>query len=126
MKFLFLIPLILIMDLSFSQEIKYVKIDNTCEAGIKEAKVDIEKGIYKVLSYGLIIHSEQDLHDYYVQYVKEKYNVILGDGGCVVTDKSECYRQTMEEAVLEKFGKDFFEKTHQEALEKFNKLDEKK
>jgi len=27
---------------------------------------------------------------------------------------------------LEKFGKDFFEKTHQEALEKFNKLDEKK
>jgi len=64
----------------------------------------------------------QEFHDYYVGFVKEKYNVILGDGGCVVSDKTNCYTETMQNTVLEKFGQDFFERTQKEALESYENL----
>ncbi len=104
-----------------AQEIQYVKLDFSCDAGIKEAETDIENGILKVLSYGLIMWKEPEFRDFYVNFVKENYNVILGNGGCIVSEKSDCYTETMRKAVLGKYGEDFFEKSHQEAKSLYEK-----
>lgn len=103
-----------------AQEIQYVKIDSSCEAGITQANNDIAKNHYELLSYGLIMRTNQEFHDFYVEYVRETYGVKMGDGGCVISDKIICYSETMENAILEKFGKDFFERAHKEAASKFD------
>lgn len=108
--------------ISQAQEIRYVKIDQSCESGITKAEKDIENGIYKILSYGLIMRTNQEFHDFYVQYVLDKYQVILGDGGCLISDQTECYTEVMRNAVSEKFGKDFFEKSFKDAKIAFDNL----
>jgi hypothetical protein len=119
--FLFLLVFIF-SKMSLAQEVIYVKSDDSCEAGIIQAKEDIEKGYYELLSYGLIMRTNQEFQDFYVQYVQDTYQVKLGDGGCVVSDKILCYSDTMEKAILEKFGKDFFARTTKEAHQKYEEL----
>lgn len=111
-----------ILGLVQAQEITYVKLDFSCEAGIKAAKADLDNGIYKVLSYGLILWKEPELREFHIEFVREKYGVILGDGGCVISEKSKCYTEEMKNAVLEKYGEDFFEKSLEEAKLAFKSL----
>lgn len=123
MKLIFFFSLFILWNSVSAQEteeIHYVKIDESCEAGIAEAKQDIENSKYKLLSYGLILHKDFEFHKFYVRYVAEKYGVILGDGGCVVSEKTICYSETMEKAILEKFGQDFFKRAESEALEVYH------
>lgn len=123
MKKLLPILIILFFSFTFAQEITYVKLDYSCEAGIAEAKKDIESGKLKYLSYGLILRNDSDLYKFHCQFVKEKYGVEIGDGGCVISDKTECYGETMKQAILKKFGEDFFERVHSESEEAYPESD---
>lgn len=102
-----------------TEEIHYIKTDESCEAGIEEANQDIENGKYKLLSYGMVIHQDFEFRKFQIDYMREKYGVILGDGGCVISHKTICYSETMEKAILEKFGQDFFKRSESEAKEAY-------
>jgi len=93
----------------------------TCEKGTDEAKVDAEKGIYKCLSYGLVFDKNPKLNKFVKEYREKKYGIVVGNGGCVTSDYSECYSKTMKKIILEKFGADVFEKSRKEAEELYVK-----
>lgn len=122
MRFILVFSLFIFWNLVSAQEteeIQYIKIDESCEAGIEEAKQDIENGKYKLLSYGMVIHQDFEFRKFQINYVREKYGVIFGDGGCVISHKIICYSETMEKAILEKFGQDFFKRSESEAKEAY-------
>lgn len=123
MRFILVFCLFIFWNLVSAQEteeIQYIKIDESCEAGIEEANQDIENGKYKLLSYGMVIHQDFEFRQFQINYMREKYGVILGDGGCIITHKTLCYSETMEKAILEKFGQDFFKRAESEAREAYS------
>ena len=123
MKKLFCVLLTFTLGFIYSQEknktdkdsIVWVKM--TCEKGTDQAIVDAEKGIYKCLSYGLIFDKNPKLNKFVKEYREKKYGIVIGNGGCVTSDYSECYSKTMKKIILEKFGADIFEKSRKEAEE---------
>ncbi|WP_426430997.1 hypothetical protein ACPX19_01245 [Winogradskyella sp. HB-48] len=97
----------------------------TCEDGINQAISDAKKGQYKLISYGLIMKIQTDgFVDFYHNYMLKNYNVIYGEGGCVVSEDSKCYRKKIEELLFEKYGEDFFFKAKSEAITEFRKTEE--
>ena len=93
----------------------------SCEKGIEDAKIDAEKGTYKCLSYGLMFEANPELNKFVNDYREKKYGIITRNGGCVITNYSECYSKTMKELVLKKFGEDIFERSRKEAEELYLK-----
>ncbi|MDQ8011599.1 MAG: hypothetical protein REI96_04065 [Flavobacterium nitrogenifigens] len=127
MKKLFCLLLTFTLGFIYSQEKNKTEKDSivwvkmTCEKGIDQAKVDAEKGIYKCLSYGLIFDQNPKLNKFVKEYREKKYGIVIGNGGCVTSDYSECYSKTMKKIILEKFGADIFEKSRKEAEELYAK-----
>lgn len=78
-------------------------------------KLTLKKGVYKCLSYGLIFETNPELSAFINAYREKKYGIITRNGGCVITEYSQCYSKTMEEIVFKKFGVDIFERTRKEA-----------
>ena len=64
-----------------------------------------------------------EVAEFYRNYMKKKYNVDMGNKGCVVSKEITCYSRKMKELILEKFGADFFDRTKKEARELFDKTD---
>ena len=87
----------------------------TCEKGVEDAKIDAEKGIYECLSYGFIFETNPELNKFINEYREKKYGIITRNGGCVITEYSQCYSKTMKEIVFKKFGVDIFERSRKEA-----------
>lgn len=83
----------------------------SCEEGIKRAKADANNGKYISYSYGLIARSTEEwrFHEFYAKYMKQRYGILLEEGGCVITTESECYSRTMHKLIKAKFGADIFE-----------------
>ncbi|MBE8726461.1 hypothetical protein [Flavobacterium hungaricum] len=98
-----------------------VWVKQSCEKGIEDAKIDAQKGIYKCLSYGLVFDKNPELNKFVKEYREKKYGIIVGNGGCVITNYSECYSKTIKEIILEKFGTNIFDKSRKEAEELFAK-----
>ncbi len=127
MKKLFCLLLTFTLGFIYSQEKNKTEKDSivwvkmTCEKGTNEAKVDAEKGIYKCLSYGLIFDKNPKLNKFVKEYREKKYGILVGNGGCVTSDYSECYSKTMKKIILEKFGADIFERSRKEAEELYAK-----
>ena len=127
MKTLFCLLLTFTFGIIYSQEkIKTEKdsivwVKRTCEKGIEDAKLDAKNGIYKCLSYGLVFEKNPELNKFVKEYREKKYGIIIGNGGCVTSDYSECYSKTIEKIILEKFGADIFEKSRREAEELYLK-----
>ena len=84
-------------------------------------KTRFKNGIYNCYSYGLIIDINPELSSYIQNYRKTKYRIDTKNAGCVITEYSECYSKTMNDLVLDKFGKDIFEKSRKEAEKLFKK-----
>ena len=89
----------------------------TCESGTEQAKIDFKNGIYNCFSYGLIFERNPELSSYIRNYTKNKYGIDTKNVGCVITEYSQCYSKTMNDLVLDKFGKDIFERSIKEAEE---------
>lgn len=96
----------------------------SCQEGLAEAKKDIENENFKLISYGLVIHKDIKFRAFQIDYIAKKYGVVLGDGGCVISDKIICYSEAMEVAILKKFGSDFFERIESEAREAYESQSE--
>ncbi|CAM3880024.1 hypothetical protein FLCU109888_06375 [Flavobacterium cucumis] len=115
----------LLFGLSFSQNVNSKTSDSivwrkvTCESGTEHAKIDFDKGIYNCYSYGLIFDRNPELSAFIRNYTKNKYGIDTKNAGCVITEYSQCYSKTMNDLVLDKFGKDIFEKSRKEAEELF-------
>ena len=100
--------------------------ETTCEKGIEIAERDFENGIYNVYSYGLLVSitpkgERIGFDDFYKNYMLKKYSINLEHKGCVITDYSECYHDTMEKLLLNKFGSDIFITSRKNAKKMFNK-----
>ena len=121
MKALITLLCITICGIANSQEKKLVWTHQTCEKGTEKAKTDFSNGNYNCYSYGLVIQSNPDFSAYYDNYLKTKYGINIENKGCVITDFSRCYSETMEKLVYEKFGSDIFEKSLKEAKKIYNK-----
>lgn len=125
-KFIY-ISFLLLFGLSFSQNVNSKKSDSivwrkvTCESGTEQAKIDFDKGIYNCYSYGLIFERNPELSAFIRNYTKNKYGIDTKNAGCVITEYSQCYSKTMNDLVLDKFGKDIFEKSSKEAEALFKK-----
>jgi hypothetical protein len=97
----------------------------SCEEGQAEAIKDANNENYQLISYGLTINIKTDgFYDFYKDYLLEKYNIILGSGGCVRTEFSKCYRNKLKELIYEKFGDKIFEIAKLEAISEFKKTKE--
>ena len=125
MKKIIYISLLLIFGVSFSQNENSKRSDSivwrkvTCESGTEQAKLDFKNGIYNCYSYGLIIDINPELSSYIQNYRKTKYRIDTKNAGCVITEYSECYSKTMNDLVLDKFGKDILKKSRKEAEKLF-------
>ena len=125
MKKIIYISFLLIFGVSFSQNENSKRSDSivwrkvTCENGTEQAKIDFDSGIYNCYSYGLIFDKTPDLSTYVQEYRRKKYGIDTKNAGCVITEYSQCYSKTMNDLVLDKFGKDIFEKSSKEAEELF-------
>ncbi|WP_179350079.1 energy transducer TonB [Winogradskyella pacifica] len=98
----------------------------TCEYGTERAKKDANNGIYKSLSYGLIVRFDWEFHKFYAEHIKSKYGITVGDGGCLVSSESECYSTTMKELIYKKFGNNIFDKAKQESIELYKSTEKYK
>jgi hypothetical protein len=96
-----------------------INIHVSCEDGTNKAISDASKGKYRLLSYGLPICVDWDFQNFYEEYMLEAYGIDIGNGGCVVSEESECYSKKMREIIYEKFGKDIFDRAESEAQEKY-------
>lgn len=127
MKKIIYILFLLSISFVFSQNENSKKSDSivwrkvTCENGAEQAKIDFKNGIYNCFSYGLIFERNPELSSYIRNYTKNKYGIDTKNVGCVITEYSQCYSETMKELVLKKFGNDIFEKSRKEAEELFIK-----
>ncbi len=127
MKSSFCVLLLLFFSLVFSQNENSKKNDSivwrklTCERGVEQAKIDFDKGLYNCFSYGFIFETNYELSSYIQKYRKTKYGIDTRNAGCVITEYSDCYSRTMIDLVINKFGKDIFEKSRKEAEELFKK-----
>ena len=127
MKYIIYISFLLIFGLSFSQNEISNKGDSivwkkvTCESGTEQAKTDFKNGIYNCFSYGLIFETNPELSAYIRNHTKNKYGIDTKNAGCVITEYSQCYSKTMNDLVLDKFGKDIFKKSSRQAEELFKK-----
>ena len=125
-KFIY-ISFLLIFGEAFSQNENSNKSDSivwrkvTCEGGTEQAKIDFKNGIFNCFSYGLIFEKNPELSAYIRNYTKNKYGIDTKNAGCVITEYSQCYSKTMNDLVLDKFGKDIFEKSRKEAEELYKK-----
>ncbi|WP_300565108.1 hypothetical protein [Flavobacterium sp.] len=99
--------------------------ETTCKKGIEIAKKDFENGVYNAYSYGFMAtitpKSEIGFDDFYKDYLRKKYSINLEHKGCVVTDYSDCYSDTMKKLIFKKFGTDIFERSRREAKKVFLK-----
>ena len=127
MKKIIYISFLLIFGVSFSQNENSQNNDSivwrkiTCESGTEQAKNDFKNGIYNCFSYGLIFERNPELSSYIRNYTKTKYGINTKNAGCVITEYSQCYSKTMNDLVLDKFGKNIFEKSRKEAEELYKK-----
>lgn len=98
----------------------------SCDEGKESAHKDFKDGVYNSYSYGLLINitpkkSEVGFHDFYVNYMRGKYSINLEHRGCVITDYSACYSETMDDLISGKFGPDIFKRGRKEAKRLFRK-----
>ena len=97
--------------------------ETTCKKGVEIAKKDFKNGEYNAYSHGLTVtitsKSEIGFDDFYKDYMQKKYSINLEHRGCVVTDYSDCYSDTMKKLIFEKFGDDIFERSRREAKKIF-------
>lgn len=100
--------------------------NGSCVDGIQEAIADANKGKYKLLSYGYPMYEDWDFESFYEFYVEEKYGIIIGNGGCVVFENTQCYNDTMAKIIFHKFGDDIFEKARAEAEIAYDSVTQKR
>lgn len=126
-----IITAILVSNFAYSQQQKFIKEKDSirfknCEEGIIEANTDFQNELYSSISYGLIIQNDSEFNEFVANYRKEKYGIITKMGGCVITPYTKCYSEKMHELILEKFGKDIFERSRKEANKLYSKQNKKK
>lgn len=129
MKYLIII-MISLSNFAYSQQQKFITEKDSirfknCEEGITEANSDFQRGLYSNISYGLIIQTDAEFDEFLANYRKEKYGIDSKMGGCVITPYTKCYSERMDELILEKFGKDIFEKSQKEAKKLYSKQKKK-
>ena len=83
------------------------------------AHIDIHRGRYEVLGYGLASPSRSD----YARCLRERYNVEFRTvAGCVVSESLvsyvNAYHSVVVEATKQRFGHDIFQECSQEAAKK--------
>ncbi|PTX63619.1 hypothetical protein C8N46_101220 [Kordia periserrulae] len=93
----------------------------SCESGKKQAALDFKNGEYNCFSYGLMRKEDFDFERFYSAYLHKKYKIVNRNMGCVVTDYDMCYSDIMTKLVKEKFGKDIFKKSREEAKKVYKK-----
>lgn len=99
--------------------------DQSCEKGAEAARADFANGHYNSYSYGFtatIPTSRDDGFEvFYKEYMRKTYSIDMEHRGCIVSEYSDCYSQTMEKMIKGKFGTTIFEKGRQEATRLFYK-----
>ncbi|MCC1484104.1 hypothetical protein [Winogradskyella immobilis] len=119
MKHIIYIITLFISTTIFAQKeatiVKEIKLHYTCDEGTSQAYKDFANENYKLISYGLVISEDWDFDKFYWKHMKEKYNIIMGNGGCLVDEAMLCYSNKMRALLLKKFGEDIFEKGKKEA-----------
>ena len=97
---------------------------NSCERGKELALADAKKGKYKLYEFGMKITFsmyESAFNKFYEEYILEKYNIEIFDGGCTVYPNGECYTKKMKKLLIKKHGEGFFERIKKEAKTLYNK-----
>lgn len=69
----------------------------------------------------MVFEKNPELNKFVREYREKKYGIIIGNGGCVTSDYSECYSKEIEKIIKEKFGADIFERSRKEAEELYSK-----
>lgn len=89
--------------------------NGTCEDGKLKAEEDAAKGMYELLSFGFPFYEDWDFQDFYEKYTFKTYGIRVGNGGCEVSNESNCYMDRMRELITKKFGDNILAKAKKEA-----------
>ena len=77
-----------------------------CETAKQQAFKDIEKGQLCFIKFGMV--TVENAH--FFESFNDNYQVIAISGGCVGSDRFDCYNQIMVEKIKERFGQDVFKR----------------
>ena len=94
--------------------------DDLGTQGKKAAQRDIERGIIKLLIFGPKRYSNKFVQ-FYSDYLKKEYNILLEIWGCEYTLKDECYSNTMVEYITGKYSPDFLKRVEALCLAEYEK-----
>lgn len=95
----------------FSQNENALNSEAECQKGIDSAKIDIEKGEYSYLVFGLNSNNSYT----FGRLLYKEYGIKVPYMGCIVYRREECYSEYMNEKIRKKFGSTIIEKTWQKA-----------
>jgi hypothetical protein len=87
------------------------------------ARIDLSRGRYKVLTYGLPVPWFSE----YARLLRERYGIrVQAVAGCIVSEPLiryvESYNRLVEEAAAKKFGRDVFKECAMDAQENWKRL----
>ncbi len=103
------------------------KVVFTCEEGIKDAIINVQKGEYLLISYGLTMsfsipeYSDYGYGDFKEKFIYDKYGIKYENGGCVITKYGDCFREKTEELLFKKYGNNILVRAEKEAINRFKK-----
>jgi len=94
-----------------------------CSKGEKGAIKDAANKKFKLITYGLVVSKDWEFDKFYSNFIKTKYGIEIGNGGCVVFESELCYYNKMKELIYQEFGENIFEKAKKEARVLYSKND---
>ncbi|MVO10418.1 hypothetical protein GOQ30_14685 [Flavobacterium sp. TP390] len=86
----------------------------SCDEGTNDAISHFNSKKYTLTTLGQVYFPE--FQDFQIKVAKEKYGITLTRSDCVLFPYNSCYKKTMRELVLKKFGTNIEEKIYREAL----------
>ena len=130
MKQLLVIIFLSTFYLSASQNIKIIDSIRVmgCDDGKLAAEADAKKGVYNLITYGLVVRIDDGhkFDEYYRKYLIDNYKIYLSNGGCVVSSYKNCYRKRVEELIDEKYGEDILKKAKHAAASEYKSTEDYK
>ena len=109
MKIIAFLTILISLNLTHSQPIY-----KNCDEGTNDAITHFNSNKYTLTTLGQVYFPE--FQDFQIKVAKEKYGITLTHSDCVLFPYNSCYKKTMRELVLKKFGNNIEEKIYREAL----------
>ena len=89
--------------------------EDYCEHAKQKAREHFNNDNIVLTTYGLLVRTDWDFHEFYKTYMYNTYNILLKDGGCVIIAGDLCFENEMKRLINNKFGENFLKEAKEKA-----------